>query len=366
MKCPKCNHEQQGTVECERCGIIFAKFAAHQQRLREQENNLNEEEEPLHRNYLVPAVIGVVLVALIGGVVIYKKKGNSAPISPPVAVKVDEQSESNTMQMAGLQNLEKQLAEIAPPKNEIEKARNATVLIRTSWGSGSGFFVSSDCDILTNKHVVKIDEGKLAKAQADLDAVQEFFNKIGTVVEARKKAFYQKCNRCDPETYREYMGEFEEKLNAAQDDVAEKQRILSDINSPNSYKVTLADGTELESTFQRESTERDLALLKLSHAVCPFIERGDESTLGQGDTLYTVGNPIGLKFTVTAGIFSGFYNNEDVKLLQTDAPINPGNSGGPLLDKHGRVVGINTLVVKNTQGIGFAIPASEAFTEFGL
>jgi S1-C subfamily serine protease len=67
---------------------------------------------------------------------------------------------------------------------------------------------------------------------------------------------------------------------------------------------------------------------------------------------------------VTSGIFSGERGEGHERLLQTDAPINPGNSGGPLITENGEVIGINTLVLRGTQGIGFAIPIEAAFDDF--
>jgi S1-C subfamily serine protease len=80
--------------------------------------------------------------------------------------------------------------------------------------------------------------------------------------------------------------------------------------------------------------------------------------------LFTVGNPQGLRFTVTSGIFSGWQNINNVKTIQTDAPINPGNSGGPLLNENGKVIGVNTAILNNSQGIGFALPIDYVFSDF--
>lgn len=91
---------------------------------------------------------------------------------------------------------------------------------------------------------------------------------------------------------------------------------------------------------------------------------GSSKGLTLGERLYTIGNPSGLAYTVTSGVFSGERSNGEQRLLQTDAPINPGNSGGPLLQQDGKVVGINTLVLRGTQGIGFAIPIETAYAEF--
>lgn len=111
--------------------------------------------------------------------------------------------------------------------------------------------------------------------------------------------------------------------------------------------------------------ETDLALLKIeAGGALPVLEFGNSDATKVGEWVLAIGNPFGLGQTVTAGIVSakgrhigaGPFDN----FLQTDASINPGNSGGPLIDMEGRVVGINTAIVPNGQGIGFATPANLA------
>ncbi|MBU4229787.1 MAG: trypsin-like peptidase domain-containing protein, partial [Proteobacteria bacterium] len=98
----------------------------------------------------------------------------------------------------------------------------------------------------------------------------------------------------------------------------------------------------------------------------PFI-RGttDSRRFGQGQKVYSIGSPMGLRHTVTGGIISGYREHKGRKFIQTDAPINPGNSGGPLIDEQGGLIGINTMVLRDAQGIGFAVPFEEVKTEFG-
>ena len=75
---------------------------------------------------------------------------------------------------------------------------------------------------------------------------------------------------------------------------------------------------------------------------------------------------MGLSNTVTSGVFSAYRKraNSDEIYLQIDAAINPGNSGGPLINNHGDVLGVNTMVLTNAEGIGFAIPIDVVFEEF--
>ncbi len=110
----------------------------------------------------------------------------------------------------------------------------------------------------------------------------------------------------------------------------------------------------------------DLALLKVNLPFSvPHVTLANPQSIQVGQFAVAIGNPYGLSQTVTLGIVSAegrpitIGNREYVNLLQTDAAINPGNSGGPLLNLAGQVVGVNTAVQTNAQGIGFAIPVSE-------
>ena len=129
--------------------------------------------------------------------------------------------------------------------------------------------------------------------------------------------------------------------------------------------VKLKDGQEVEAELKGRDPKTDLALIKLKKkGHWPAIALGDSDRLRVGDWVLAIGNPFGLEHTVTAGIVSakgriigaGPYDN----FIQTDASINPGNSGGPLINLKGELVGINTAIVPQGQGIGFAIPVNLA------
>lgn len=111
--------------------------------------------------------------------------------------------------------------------------------------------------------------------------------------------------------------------------------------------------------------ELDLAVLKINSSEdLPYLELGNSDTAKVGEWVIAIGNPYGLDHTVTTGVISAKGRPVQVddrqfkNLLQTDASINPGNSGGPLLNLAGQVIGINTAVNAQGQGIGFAIPAN--------
>lgn len=108
----------------------------------------------------------------------------------------------------------------------------------------------------------------------------------------------------------------------------------------------------------------DLAVLKIDGHNLPTLPLGDSNKIRVGNWVIAIGSPFGLENTVTIGVISAKERPIEIDsrtfehLLQTDASINPGNSGGPLLNLNGEVIGINTAINAQAQGIGFAIPTS--------
>ena len=107
----------------------------------------------------------------------------------------------------------------------------------------------------------------------------------------------------------------------------------------------------------------DLAVLSVADQNWPAIEIGDLASLREGDEVIALGHPLGLSYTVTRGIVSTRAREyQGQTYIQTDAAINPGNSGGPLLDTAGRLLGINTFLLKGGYALNFAIPIDRALT----
>lgn len=363
MQCPKCLKEQNSQTQCDYCGVIFEKYANQRSRM---EREVTQPAERRASNWLWYGVAGAVAIA---GIAYYAANGKaSAPIAArgqavnPASVDGSGVNTANGSDQA-TGSLRKKLMASSPPRNAAEEARNATVYLETSWGaSGSGFFLDDRCHIVTNSHVVRFDEEALKKATVHRDEFKR-------AIEAEEKFLIQTRQRGDYSynaAAKEAVREREARLAAATAKYNELSQAIEDLssNSPSSVKVFLVDGTELTVSSVQHSPNYDLALLSGSCQDSPFIQHEAAGTLVASQKLFTVGNPQGLKFAITSGIFSGWQNINNVRVLQTDAPINPGNSGGPLLTERGKVVGVNTSVLSDSQGIGFALPIDYVLSEF--
>lgn len=138
-----------------------------------------------------------------------------------------------------------------------------------------------------------------------------------------------------------------------------------------SLKVITSEGKTYDAKVAALDPTNDLAILKIEATGLPVVDMGDSDALQIGQWVIAVGNALGeLQNTVTVGVISarerqltagsGSQAEQLNNLLQTDAAINPGNSGGPLVNLSGQVIGVNTAIAGNAQGIGFAIPISQA------
>ncbi len=390
MKCPSCGHQQKSLIECERCGIIFAKYHKRQEQLANEKAALQEKTESKSSKGFSGLMVGLLIGLVAGGGAFYYFN-KSTPQTTPLGMSretaqtqatdnpVTQQREQPARQQArppsrvpqqrenNLEGLAAQLSESHPANTAIERARNATVFVKTSWGSGSGFFVSSNGLIISNKHVLKMqakDLDKLneqAETGAKLLAREE--NNLrylkGKVSQIHDRQMRQQLKETIYEREQEYA-----KYKNLHNELLEKITEIEMASPSEGIEVVLIDGSSYTVDSVTLSDDHDLALLSINTYAAPYIatSRGSRD---QGQKVYTVGNPHGLRHTVTSGIISGYRNYNGKNLIQTDAPINPGNSGGPLIDEQGKVIGVNTMIIRGTEGIGFAIPMRTVFEEFG-
>jgi S1-C subfamily serine protease len=134
-------------------------------------------------------------------------------------------------------------------------------------------------------------------------------------------------------------------------------------------EVTLHNRKKYPATVVGTDHSHDLAIIQIKAPDVVPVTLGDSRNLQVGQKVYAIGNPFGLSGTLTRGIVSSIRSVQEPdgmtidEAIQTDAAINPGNSGGPLLNWHGEVIGINTMIASNvgqSAGIGFAIPINTA------
>jgi len=141
------------------------------------------------------------------------------------------------------------------------------------------------------------------------------------------------------------------------------------IEDARQVEVTLHNRKKYRATIVGTDRSHDLAVVQIKATDLQPMVLGDSTHLQVGQKVYAIGNPFGLSGTLTRGIVSSIRSVQEPdgvaieEAIQTDAAINPGNSGGPLLNWHGEVIGINTMIASNvgqSAGIGFAIPINTA------
>ncbi|MGF1541009.1 MAG: HhoA/HhoB/HtrA family serine endopeptidase [Pleurocapsa sp.] len=140
------------------------------------------------------------------------------------------------------------------------------------------------------------------------------------------------------------------------------------VDGAEQVKVTLKDGKVYDGKVIGSDPVTDVAVVKIEARDLPTVTLGNAEKLIPGEWAIAIGNPLGLDNTVTVGIISALGRSSSqvgvpdkrVKFIQTDAAINPGNSGGPLLNSDGEVIGMNTAIRADAQGLGFAIPIETA------
>ncbi len=306
-----------------------------------------------------------------------------------------------------VKDIEKLLSEKLPAQNRIEHARNATVSIKTELSNGSGFFITDDGYIITNKHVIygmenELKEGKAAfdKMKEYLDELEQFLEEDETWLEKERewlteakdelnrvsrlvKSNEKRLSAAESNYYNAYVSEYNVRngifirrqayYKHKEAEYKEKEKYFNKHYkkfsklrhkraSQKGFKIILADKTELTAEKVALSDQYDLALLRINGYKTPFIKPAKINEIALGDPLYAIGNPLSFDHSVTSGIFSGRRDN----MIQTNAQISPGNSGGPLITKNGRVIGINTkkIVHQSVEGLSFAISIDIALREF--
>ncbi|NNF98068.1 MAG: trypsin-like serine protease [Desulfobacteraceae bacterium] len=376
MKCPKCGHEQSADIECESCGIIFEKFRKLQEKqLKLEQQRVTLESDLVSSGLQLPprffsfvAIAVVFIICAIGFRLTFKtsKSRNQDPSTIATGTIGVEPASIHEAEQTGIS---KQLNDYKNPHNKIEKSQLATVFIETPWGLGSGFFIDSDCRIITNRHVVDFDPEKIKELEYQVELLDKMIERDESAVIKAEKLLEQISDPNLRADMNHRLGIARQKIAGMKEQYHTLKKKLDQVKfGPAStvYEIYLYDESKY-TVYQAEVSQLyDLALLRLDQENCPCLESRSTESLPVGLKVFTIGNPMGLSHTVTSGIISGERMHENIRYIQTDAPINPGNSGGPLIDEDGYVLGINTMVLDRAKGIGFALPIETALEEFGI
>ena len=139
------------------------------------------------------------------------------------------------------------------------------------------------------------------------------------------------------------------------------------VNGAKELIVNLPDGSSHLAELKGDDPSTDIAVIRIYADNFPYVRFGDSRKLNVGQLVIAIGNPFGYQYTVTAGVVSALgrsmrsYAGRLIEsIIQTDAALNPGNSGGPLINASGEVIGINTAIITQAQGLCFAVGSSVA------
>jgi S1-C subfamily serine protease len=246
------------------------------------------------------------------------------------------------------------------PSTPVQESSLAVVKIETVMGNGSGFFISDDGLILTNRHVVRPPEDWRTQKERQLEEMKAGLDRLEKQLQQPRSAYRNK------DEYDEGRRVFRAKSRDYR--IAKREldmkRYAVDLQS--SFRIELKDGLKLSAYLLDVSGTHDIALLKLDGHRTPAIAPLRSRRLEQGESVYAIGSPLGISDTITKGVFT----SQRGGFLVTDARILPGNSGGPLVTEEGEVVGINVVKVTRKgqpptdRGFGLAIPISAALETF--
>jgi serine protease Do len=312
---------------------------------------------------------------------------------PPKGSKATTAVAVTPVVQSSLVNLKTELQEHFNPKTRVDHASLSVITVQTSSGSGSGFFITSDGYIITNRHVIRPSTSSQAKDTKDIladrkqrlddfkvnikDDKQRLKDMQSTIDEEDEYMNSGRATSTQKTQYERYIARYNKNKKRHKENVKRYREMNSEYkkyksefgfsssmsNFSKKFTVILKNGKKLKARLIKISKNKDLALLKLDKYTTPFLPLSKTKYHRQGTKVFAIGSPLGITDSLTSGIIT----KPDKNYLVTDARILPGNSGGPLIDDQGNVLGVNTAVVSAGQyadGLGLAIYATYIRKEF--
>ena len=332
---------------------------------------------------------------------IYKHKDSTGKWvfsdKPPAGAESVKSASNKNSVRATSKNYQQILERQYNPQSPTEKATLAVVKVETVLGSGSGFFVSADGYLITNRHVIRLEKDEQKKITNQLDQDEKKYRERANYIKSRKdvqnkekrelakyakyvsdlsgaeqvqekRDYNQRYKRY--QDYRKKTSEYSKEYNKNyklwkdKKNKYEKRSTLSTLSQ--TFKLRLKNADKVDASLVAISQDYDLALLKVDDVEVPYFDLSKESTVRQTERVFAIGNPLGRTDYISSGILTSFRKNRVI----TDARILPGNSGGPLIDEQGVVVGVNTWKEYDRdigigEGFGVAITKNVVEKEFG-
>jgi S1-C subfamily serine protease len=364
MECPRCHHSQDEEIECIGCGVLFEKYHHQQETLQKQ--SAAAPGAPCASAprrwiaWLAIAGVGAVTAPLLTVL------GRSDHI---VLTNTSErQATSESVPLAGLAG---RLTVALAPASAIERARLATVNIKTPWGLGSGFFINAECQIVTNRHIVDAERAIL-KLEKQIVAFEKGIRSKQESIQYSEAAI-KRGGLADQDvaTIELFVVERREAIVLMSDKLQEFYLQRENIRlSGESVVVKIVDGTEYPTRGFVKSRKHDLALLQIEEKDCPFLQPAPGDSVRVGTPVHALGSPLNLEATVPSGILLHFafevVRGTSTDLLLTSLTFDTSNSGGPVIDESGQVLGVITLRAKKVKFRGFAIPIDLALSDLGI
>ncbi|GEM_PF-3676975 len=310
-------------------------------------------------------------------------------------------------------DLSEQVLNVLFTDSVVDRASLATVSIKTDAGHGSGFFISANGYIITNRHVVRGSEKQQKENDEEINKQEEILSKEERELDRRFNeilnldrrlrletnyvrygnwgygipgaGYNRKVDKANLEINRRNLQDQKAAFNERKKAFVAKKSKFDDwkdevldsrynLANQDEFEITLADMSTHQALLYAVSSKHDLALLKIQGSTTPYLDYKISENVSRGLPIYAIGSPLSLKYhnAVTSGVISGFYDD----FIVSSAPIYPGNSGGPLISGEGKVIGINTKAtgIKTMESsssngklkapLGFALPIGLALIEF--